>query len=418
MAEKIIDNRMNLLGDDLKSELKEGSKVRIAASCFTLFAFNELREEFSKIKELKVIFTEPTYTEKDFIADSGKREKREFYIPKLKRENNLFGTDFEIKLRNKMSLRAIAKECAAWAQNKVRFGSNTTKNNMQNFIVIEQGDGRNISYSPTPSEFSASGLGYEKSNEMFTGIVKSDTKTLADYYLSQFDEIFADKTKVEDVTGEVIASITTAYKENSPEFIYFIILYNIFSEFLNDLSEDNMPNDATGCKKTKLWSMLYDFQRDGVISIINKIEKHNGCILADSVGLGKTFTALAVVSYYTLRNKSVLVLCPKRLSENWTQYINNDKTNILYEDKLRYDVLYHTDLGRLGTAHNGRNLMSVNWGNYDLVVIDESHNFRNNNPVKDKETRYDFLINHVIKEGVKTKVLMLSATPVTIDITT
>lgn len=412
MAEKIIDNKMNLLGDDLKEELKSGSKVQIAASCFTLFAFNELKEELSKIDELKVIFTQPTYTKNDYIADAGKRERREFFIPKKERENSLFGTDFEIRLRNKMSLKAIAKECAKWVEEKVKFKSNITDSNMQNFITVEQLDGRKVSYFPTPSEFSASGLGYEKSNEMFTAILKSDN--YAQHWLTQFNEIFNDKSKVEEVTDEVVQSISTAYKENSPEFIYFIILYNIFTEFLDDLSEDNMPNEATGFKESKLWSMLYDFQKDGVISIINKLEKHNGCILADSVGLGKTFTALAVILYYSLRNKSVLVLCPKRLSENWTQYSgsSNDTTNIFYEDRIRYEVLYHTDLGRAGTAHNGRDLKLVNWGNYDLVVIDESHNFRNNNPVKDKETRYDFLINQVIKAGVKTKVLMLSATPV------
>lgn len=414
MSEKIIDNKINLLGDDLKTELKEGSKVRIAASCFTLFAFNELKEELSKIKELEVIFTQPTYTKNDFIQDAGKRERREFYIPKHERESSLFGTEFEIRLRNKMSLKAIAVECAKWVQEKVRFKSNITNNTMQNFIAVEQLDGTKVSYFPTPSEFSASGLGYEKNNDMMTGICKTDTPSLASYYLSQFDEIFADPKKVEDVTEEVVQSISTAYKENAPEFIYFVILYNIFTEFLDDLSEDNMPNEATGFKDTKIWNMLYDFQKDGVISIINKLEKYNGCILADSVGLGKTFTALAVIAYYSLRNKSILVLCPKRLGENWTQYCgnNNDTTNTFYEDRIRYEVLYHTDLGRAGTAHNGRDLKLVNWGNYDLVVIDESHNFRNNNPVKDRESRYDFLMNHVIKEGVKTKVLMLSATPV------
>ena len=411
-SEKMIDNKMNLLGDDLKVELKAGSKVRIAASCFTLFAFNELKEELEQIEELKVIFTQPTYTKKDYIADTGKKEQREFFIPKKERESSLFGTDFEIRLRNKMGLKAIAKECARWVEEKVKFKSNMTNNIIQSFIAIEQPDGRKISYVPTPADFSASGLGYEKSNEMFTGVFKSETQ--AQFWLTQFDEVFNNKDKVEEVTEQVVESITTAYKENSPEFIYFIILYNIFTEFLDDLNEDNMPNEATGFKETKLWSMLYDFQKDGVVSIINKLEKHNGCILADSVGLGKTFTALAVILYYSLRNKSVLVLCPKRLGENWTQYSGsqNDTTNIFYEDRIRYEVLFHTDLGRNGIAHNGRDLKLVNWGNYDLVVIDESHNFRNNNPVKDRETRYDFLMNHVMKSGVKTKVLMLSATPV------
>ena len=201
------------------------------------------------------------------------------------------------------------------------------------------------------------------------------------YLFSMFDEIWNDKSKVEDITETIVEMIGSAYQENAPEFIYYVILYNIFTEFLNDITEDNMPNEATGFKDTKILNMLYDFQKDGVISIINKLEKHNGCILADSVGLGKTFTALAVIAYYSLRNKSILVLCPKRLSDNWTQYCgnNNDTTNIFYEDRIQYEVLYHTDLGRIGTAHNGRDLRLVNWGNYDLVVIDESHNFRNNN---------------------------------------
>ena len=137
----------------------------------------------------------------------------------------------------------------------------------------------------------------------------------------------------------------------------------------------------------------------------------NPLFLYSGVGLGKTFTALAVILYYSLKNRSVLVLCPKRLADNWNQYNGNKRSNIFYEDKIRYDVLYHTDLGRSGIS-NGIDLKQVNWGNYDLVVIDESHNFRNNNPVKEKETRYDFLMNRIMKDGVKTKVLMLSATPV------
>lgn len=407
-----IDNRLKLLGDDLKVELKKGSKVRIAASCFSMYAYQELKEELGQVEDLKFLFTSPTFT-KEKVSEDVKKEKREFFIPKQNRENSLYGSEFEIKLRNKMTLKAIAKECADWVKNKTEFKSNATTKTIPNLIGIEKPDGTKVVYNPIDG-FTTSDLGYQDSNNMFTAINKSDIAEQSKYLFSMFDDIWNDKTKVEEITDTVVEMIGSAYQENSPEFIYFIILYNIFSEFLDDLSEDNMPNEATGFKETKLWSMLYDFQKDGVISIINKLEKHNGCILADSVGLGKTFTALAVILYYSLRNKSVLVLCPKRLSENWTQYSgnSNDTTNIFYEDRIRYEVLYHTDLGRTGTAHNGRDLKLVNWGNYDLVVIDESHNFRNNNPVKDKETRYDFLINHVIKPGVKTKVLMLSATPV------
>ena len=407
-----IDNRNKLLGEDLKVELKKGSKVRIASSCFSMYAFNELKKQLSEIDELKFLFTSPTFTG-DQIADNLKKEKREFFIPKQARENSLYGSEFEIKLRNEMTLKAVARECAEWVKQKVKFKSNKTDGNIPNLIGIDRPEDTKLTYMPIDG-FTTTELGYQQGKNIFTAITKTDFAEQSKYLFSMFDEVWNDKSKVEEITDTVVDMISNAYQENSPEFMYFIILYNIFSEFLDDISEDNMPNDMTGFKDTKLWSMLYDFQKDGVISIINKLEKHNGCILADSVGLGKTFTALAVISYYSLRNKSVLVLCPKRLSDNWTQYCgsSNDTTNIFYEDRIRYEVLYHTDLGRAGTAHNGRDLKLVNWGNYDLVVIDESHNFRNNNPVKDKETRYDFLINHVIKEGVKTKVLMLSATPV------
>lgn len=403
-----IDNQSKILGDDLKQEIKGGEKVRIAASCFSMYAFNELKEELSKVEELEFIFTSPTFT-KDNYADNVKKEKREFFIPKLDREKSLYGNDFEIQLRNKMSLKAIAKECAKWVKDKVKFKSNTTNGSMPNFIGVED-ENKSINYMPTAG-FTTTDLGYNKGNNLFTAITKSDVPEHSQYLFKMFDEIWKDEKKVEDVTQRVIDYIENAYQENSPEFLYYVVLYNIFSEFLDDISEDNMPNEMTGFKNTKLWNMLYDFQKDGVIGIINKLEKHNGCVLADSVGLGKTFTALAVMLYYSLRNRSILVLCPKRLADNWNQYCGNVSSNIFYEDKIRFDVLYHTDLGRTGIS-NGHDLKQLNWGNYDLVVIDESHNFRNNNPVKEKESRYDFLINHIMKAGVKTKVLMLSATPV------
>ena len=219
---------------------------------------------------------------------------------------------------------------------------------------------------------------------------------------------------MQDVTDVVIENISTVYAENSPEFIYFMTLYHVFSEFLDDISEDVLPNEATGFKQSKIWSMLYDFQRDAVLAIINKLEKYNGCILADSVGLGKTFTALAVVKYYENRNKSVLVLCPKKLAENWNTYKDNYVNNPIAADRLNYDVLFHTDLSRNGGMSNGLDLNRLNWGNYDLIVIDESHNFRNGigTHSNTQENRYQKLMEKVIRAGVKTKVLMLSATPV------
>jgi len=243
--------------------------------------------------------------------------------------------------------------------------------------------------------------------------MKQDDGNYSSFFFNQFKNLWNDDEKMEDVTEAVIDYISTAYKENSPEFIYFITLYNIFSEFLQDsMLDDTLPNELTGYKNSLVWKKLYSFQKDGAIGVINKLEKYNGCILADSVGLGKTFTALAVMKYYSSRNKNILVLAPKKLGENWNKYKTNSKTNIFFSDHIRFDVLYHTDLGRKKGYSNGINLQNFNWDNYDLVVIDESHNFRNNSQYRDKETRYSFLSNKVLKTGVKSKVLMLSATPV------
>ena len=263
--------------------------------------------------------------------------------------------------------------------------------------------------------FTTVDLGCERGNNAYYPVQRTEGYENGQYFLRLFEEIWNDKRKLQDVTDIVMESISTAYKENSPDFIYFFTLYNIFSEFLDDISEDVLPNEATGFKESKIWGMLYNFQKDAVLAIINKLEKYNGCILADSVGLGKTFSALAVIKYYENRNRSVLVLCPKKLSENWSTYKQNYINNPIAEDRLRYDILYHTDLSREHGYTNGIDLDKLNWGNYDLVVIDESHNFRNGGEVRGedgKENRYLRLMNKVIRSGVKTKVLMLSATPV------
>ena len=409
MGVDIINNINKLLGDNLKTELKRGSKVRIAASCFSIYAYEALKEELEKIEELNFLFTTPTFISEK-VSDNIKKEKREFYIPKFS-ETSFFGTDFEIRLRNQMTQKAIARECAEWIKNKVKIKSLKNPIATQSMISIESKDD-DIHYTPVDG-FTTSELGYENNNSKLVGIMKTDIPEQSKYFMSAFDRLWESEEQLEDITNAVVDYIASCYKENSPEFIYFIILYNIFREFLQDLDEDYLPNEATGFKNSLIWNKLYNFQKDGAIGIINKLERYNGCILADSVGLGKTFTALAVMQYYSLRNKSILVLCPKRLEQNWTQYQGNTMTNIFYNDKIRFDVLFHTDLSRKSGKSNGIDLATVNWGNYDLVVIDESHNFRNNNSSnKDKDTRYEFLMKRIMKDGVKTKVLMLSATPV------
>ncbi len=401
---EIIDNVTKTLKDDISEEIKKGSKLSVAAACFSIYAFQELKAQLSEIDELRFIFTSPT-----FVKEKAKKEKREFYIPRLARERNLYGTEFEIKLRNELTQKAIAKECADWIRQKVTFKSNISDKSIQGGIVVDD-----VGYTPI-ADFTTVTLGCEKGNAIATTIIKN--ASLAKKLLDDFSEIWDDEKIPQTVTEEVIDGITAAYNENAPKFIYFVTLYNIFNEFLEDISEDVLPNEATGFKSSKIWGKLYHFQKDAALAIINKLEKYNGCILADSVGLGKTFTALAVIKYYENRNKSVLVLCPKKLAGNWNTYKDNYLNNPIAADRLRYDVLYHTDLNRMRGTSNGLELGRLNWGNYDLVVIDESHNFRNGGKTTDneddgKDNRYSLLMKKVIRAGVKTKVLMLSATPV------
>ena len=406
---KIIDNISHLLGDDIKNTIKPGAKLKIAASCFSIYAYDALRTELSKIESLEFIFTSPTFVPNE-VVDKLHKERREFFIPKLGREKSLYGSEFEIQLRNKMTQRAIAKECAEWIRSKATFQSNRSKAPMQQFISVD-GTNENIAYLPI-SGFTAADLGYQKSDAVSNIVNRMDEPTAADTYMQLFNQIWRDKEQVEDVTTAICDHIESVYQENSPERIYFLMLFNIFNEFLEDLNEDILPNDKTGYQETEIWSKLFNFQRDAAVGVINKLEKFNGCILADSVGLGKTFTALGVIKYYELRNRSVLVLCPKKLDENWLNFNSNLKTNPVAKDRFNYDVLNHTDLSRTSGSSHGMLLDRVNWGNYDLVVIDESHNFRNNDARNDRETRYHRLMNEVVRSGVKTKVLMLSATPV------
>ncbi len=400
---ELFDNVNKKLKDDLSKTIQEGSRISIAAACFSIYAFQELKKELKNIDELRFIFTSPSFT-----TENAPQEKREFYIPRLNRERSLYGTEFEVKLRNELTQKAIAKECADWIRQKVRFKSNITNENMMGFINVDDNN-----YMPI-NGFTTVDLGCERGNNAYSRIYKTE-QPMSQEFLDLFDELWRDKNRLQDVTDVVLDNITVAYKENSPEFIYFVALYNIFNEFLEDISEDVLPNEATGFKQSKIWNMLYNFQKDAVLAIINKLEQYNGCILADSVGLGKTFTALAVVKYYESKNRNVLVLCPKKLCENWNTYKDNYKNNPIAADRLRYDVLFHTDLSRDHGISNGLDLDRLNWENYDLVVIDESHNFRNGGEISGdgtKENRYLKLLNKVIRPGVKTKVLMLSATPV------
>ena len=329
-----FDNITHTVADDLKVQLGKGGKVNVAAACFSIYAFEALKSELEDIDEFRFIFTSPAFT-KEFST----KQKREFFIPKLQRERTLYGSDFELKLRNKMSQRAIARECAEWIRQKARFKTNVSGGSVNGFLICNNPEDKYV-YMPF-NEFTTTELGLERGNNLCPTAIRLSSP-MADNYIRDFNELWNDERQFKDVTEQIIDNISNVYKENAPEFIYFITLYNIFKEFLDDISEDFLPNEATGFKTSQVWNKLYDFQKDAALAIINKLEKFNGCILADSVGLGKTFTALSVIKYYENRNKSVLVLCPKKLNDNWITYRSNYVNNPIAKDRLRYDVFFHS----------------------------------------------------------------------------
>lgn len=400
---KVLDNKKHRVVDELREELNKGSKLSVISAYFTIYAYAELKKELNKIDKMRFIFTEPTFVKKD------KELIRAYYI-EHNNEKMVSGNEFEIKLRNEMKQAAIAKECADWLQSKAEIKSLKQANPAQPRLVYIENSEDNVSINGTV-DFTSDGLGITPSNRIDSNMCLYG-KDYTISFLLAFNELWEDDTAVQDVKHKVLEQMQVLYKENTPEFIYFVTLYNVFNNYLDELTEDNIVKSRTGFKNTLIWNKLYKFQQDGVMGAIDKIEKYNGCIIADSVGLGKTFTALAVMKYYELRNDRVLVIAPKKLRDNWTVYTMNDKRNIFSADRFNYDVLNHTDLSRTSGYSGEINLATVNWSNYDLVVIDESHNFRNNPPVKGRITRYERLMNDIIKSGVKTKVLMLSATPV------
>ncbi|MDG1708606.1 MAG: helicase-related protein [Emcibacteraceae bacterium] len=371
---------------ELKKSLDTSSKLSVLSGLFSIYGYAALKKELNKIDDVRLLLTK--WDDESLLA--------------------LAGTQPETRLKNSLNQARIAQDCANWLNKYATVRSSHEPISQNVFHVSNEEASFAIKGS---SHFTAAGLGEVKSNayEMNIGINTSeDTQQL----LSWFNTIWDDAKAIQDIKKELTNHLEYIASDKNGSLIYFITLYNIFKNYLEDIDEDSIIRSKTGFKDTVVWNKLYKFQRDGVMGAIDKLEKYNGCIIADSVGLGKTFEALAVIKYYELRNDRILVLCPKKLRENWTVYTINDKRNLLATDRFNYDVLNHTDLTRLKGKSGEINLDTINWGNYDLLVIDESHNFRNSGNKAEGITRYQRLMDQVIRSGVKTKVLMLSATPV------
>ena len=397
------------VGNFLKSKIGEGSSLSIVSAYFTIHAFQALKESLTEIKELRFLFGEPRFIKS---LDPEKTDKKAFKI-----EGEAEGLKFEDQLKQNW----VAKECAAWIREKVKIQSIQKSNLMHAKMYHIANDGAEDAIVGS-SNFTVRGLGMSATdNNIELNLEVEDKRDLRDVK-SWFDEIWNDKELVKDVRDDVLLYLEQLYQNNPPEFIYYKTLYHIFERFLGEHEKSRLLAEDVQLVDTVVWKTLFEFQKDAVKGAINKIRQHNGCIIADSVGLGKTFEALAIIKYFELLNNNVLVLCPKKLRDNWTVYRadNNSELNLFLKDRFGYTVLSHTDLSRdSGRSGDTINLETLNWGNYDLVVIDESHNFRNNTPGKKDEdgnlirkSRYQRLMEDIIQSGIKTKVLLLSATPV------
>ncbi|MEG1087711.1 MAG: SNF2-related protein, partial [Cetobacterium sp.] len=327
--QQLLDNKsIGRVGDKLQENLKKGTKLSIISAYFTIYAFEALKKELEKIEGLRLLFSEPNF------VNEKKNIKREFQM-NSNHERGLSGDRYELKLKGELNQSEIAKECAAWIREKVEIKAFDAPFPLPyKMFITENRDTNSVIYGQ--ADFTSQGLGYVPSEKPFLETYIQEEKNIGTntkLMLQQFDMFWKDKEKVKDVKKEVLEQLEGVYRENTPEYIYFVTLYNIFKNYLEDLDEEKIVKSRTGFKDTIVWNKLYKFQKDGVLGAIDKIEKHNGCIIADSVGLGKTFEALAVIKYYELRNHKVLVLCPKKLRENWSIYTQNDRRNLLANDR-------------------------------------------------------------------------------------
>lgn len=396
------------VGDFLKQQLKPGSDLDLVTAYFTVFAYDKLRAELDALGRIRLLFGEAAFIK---TLDPDKDDGAAYVL-----------RDDGLALSGGLSQRHLAKACAGWMKKKVEVRSVTRTGFLHGKMThIRRGE---VSAAILgSSNFTTRGLGLAAdNNNVELNLIVNDDRDREDLRV-WFEELWNDKTRVEDVKQKVLDYLQQVYQDQAPEFIYFKTLYHLFKDLLDSGAEIDKNLQQTSLLETGIWKKLFAFQQDGAKAAINKLRQYNGCILADSVGLGKTFEALAVIKYFELKNERTLVLCPKKLADNWLLYRQNSALNPFEKDRFRYDVLHHTDLSREKGLSNGIALEGLNWGNYDLVVIDESHNFRNNalGPIGDdglpiRRTRYERLIRDIIGSGIRTKVLLLSATPVNNDL--
>ena len=373
--------------DLLRPELTAGRQLDVVTTTLSIFAFAELRSEMAGVTRSRLV------------------------VPKAGADLGLLGSEADRAARNRMQGRWLARRFAAWVRDTTEVKRATSAVPQGAFVVRDEA-AQPLQVLLGSLAFSIEGLGLAPGNPLNL-IQVSETQTEAALLSTWFDGQWAALSTDARAKADLLDELESVAAYRDPQSVYALILHHIFRDRGDALDEERIVNAATGIRETKVWKKLYRFQRDGVVGALDKLDRFGGCIIADSVGLGKTFEALAIIKYHELRNDRVLVLCPKRLRDNWTLYRSNDKRNVLASDRFNYDVLNHTDLSRDGGMSGDIDLTHVNWGNYDLVVIDESHNFRNKKtPRIGSETRYDSLMRKIIKEGVKTRVLMLSATPV------
>jgi len=396
------------VGDFLRAKIQNGSQLSIVSAYFTIYAYDALKACLDRIDHLDFLFGEPSFVNR---LDPSKTQKKTFIID----ANGL-------ELVNKLQQKRVAKECYDWIERKVDIKTIRRSNllNGKMYHVTTAGVEDAILGS---SNFTVRGLGLGNGDNNIELNLIVDGNRDRQELKQWFDELWGNPALVKDVKQEVLEDLKQLYENHAPEFVYYKTLFHIFEKFLGDAGKTDIALGQTSLFETDLWKALFEFQKDGAKGAINRILRHNGCILADSVGLGKTYEALAVIKYFELKNERVLVLCPKKLRENWTAYKANSLLNPFISDRFRYDVLSHTDLSREHGYSGDINLETLNWGNYDLIVIDESHNFRNNTPGRRddagnliRRSRYQRLMDDIIKAGVRTKVLLLSATPVNNDL--